>query len=212
MVPMVPENYQTPYFRGVTYVASYPSPESFPNPDHMPVIAFVGRSNSGKSSLLSALCDHKNLARSSKTAGKTRLLNYFIIPKPVPGRDTTGLFLVDTPGYGHARLSKDERHIIRQMIDNFLLKATGLSLIIVILDARRKIESEELSILSYCDDHEIPLIMARTKWDTMNSAEKKDARSLWKAEGILSVCHPVSSTKKAGIDTLLQKIRDTIFV
>jgi GTP-binding protein len=207
---MKPDTYQTPYFRSVTYIASYPSPEHFPNPDKVPAIAFVGRSNSGKSSLLSALCDHKNLARASKTAGKTRLLNYFFVPKPLPDQDSKSLFLVDTPGYGHAKLSKEERMVIRRMIDEFLLKAEGLNLIIMILDARRRADSEEYSVLTYCADHDIPVIMARTKWDTMNSAEKKDARNLWKAEGILSVCHPISSTKKTGLDTLLQKIRDLI--
>ncbi len=191
-------------------MASYPDPAQIPDPEGRPVVVFTGRSNSGKSSLISALCNHKNLARSSKTAGKTRLLNYFYVPKPLPDQETGGIFFVDTPGYGHAALSKEERASIRIMVDNFLLQAPGITLVIIILDARRKIGQEEAGILKYCTDHGKPVIMARTKWDTMNAAEKKSARDLWKKEGIYPWCFPVSSTKKNGLDTLLSAIRSTV--
>ncbi len=193
-----------PYLREATYVASYPTVKDCPD-NGIPVTAVTGRSNSGKSSLISALCDIKNLARSSSEPGKTRALNYFRIPDRVaPPR---GLYLVDLPGYGFAKLGHAERDRLRRMIDQFLLEGPGLALTIVALDARRDLGDEERSILDFCNEHDRPLILARTKWDKLNARERSAALAAWRKDDVTDVSIAVSSINGVGLVELLNRIR-----
>lgn len=199
--------YVTPYFRSVEYSISLPEPVS-PELHPYPSVAFAGRSNSGKSSLISALCDHKNLARSSKTAGKTRMLNYFIIPSPLG--DQNPAYLIDMPGYGYAKISGSEREALSVMIESFFNHIQRLSLLVIVLDSRRSIAEEERSIMRFCAAAGVKIIFARTKWDTLNSDEKKKVRKKWQSEGITDLCLPLSSTKKKGLEPLLELIRERL--
>ncbi len=202
------------YFRGTNYVGSYPDRETAPDVGDVPLIAFTGRSNSGKSSLISALCDHKNLAYVSGTAGKTRSLTYFHVPGETRAPDGAPpypeLYLVDMPGFGFAKLNRPERARLRALADDFLLNESRIRLIVVVLDARRSLEGEEQNILNYCRTTGRSLVFARTKWDKLNAREKKDARARWKKEGITKECLPISSTKKTGLNRLLLDIRDLL--
>lgn len=191
------------YFRGVTYVASYPDIELAPAEGQ--VVAFTGRSNAGKSSLISALCDHSNLARVSKKPGKTRTLNYFYVPEQ-------DFYLVDLPGFGYASLPHEEKEKLYDMIDKFLFHVRNLKLLIIVMDAARKIGQEELNIMGHCSEQGIPFILARSRWDRLNQKEKSKAKSLWKKEGISPYCHIVSSTKNTGILELKSKITEKIQV
>lgn len=196
---------QLGFFRGVKYVGSYPTRPAQPPEGDFPVIAFTGRSNSGKSTLLSALCDHRNLAKTSRTAGKTRTLNYFLVPNPFG--EEHPLYLVDMPGYGYARLSKAEMKKLREIIDRFLLEENRLIVAVLVLDARRRLEREERGVLEHSLTIGRPCILARTKWDRLNAREKKDARAMWKEEGIASICIPVSSPQKIGLAEILREIK-----
>jgi len=188
------------YFRGVAYTGSYPDVASCPE-DGLPVIAFTGRSNSGKSSLLSALCDHKNLAHTSKSAGKTKTLNYFYVPEEKP------FYLLDMPGYGFARMAPQEKGKLRRMIDRFLLESDALRFTILVLDARRTLASEERGIVEFCRMNDRPFLLARSKWDLLNQKEKAAAKRVWKEEGVLEHSLPVSSLKKIGLTELIGMIR-----
>jgi len=194
-------------FRGARYISSHPSYHSAPQ-DGIPIIVFIGRSNSGKSSLISALCGHKNLARSSSEPGKTRLLNYFEVP--FKSIRTEKFYIVDTPGYGYAKISKSEKKKLREMVDDFLLNEKEIRLILLILDARRKLGEEEMNILNYCRDHGLPYLFVRTKWDTLNQKEKSAAAKAWKKEGIQEDCKSVSSVSGEGIEKVFITIQSIL--
>lgn len=200
---MKPEEMKDTFpFREVSCIASYPHVNDCPS--DKPAVVFCGPSNSGKSSLLSAICDHKNLARVSKTAGKTQLINYFIVPETSGQREA---YFVDLPGYGFAKLPQKKIMELRQMIDSFLMEAPSVVLTVLVLDCRRKISDTEISIIDFHRTTDRPLLIARTKWDKLNTQERSKAKSQWKKEEILSFCVPVSSTKRTGIPVLNQKIR-----
>ncbi len=114
------------------------------------------------------------------------------------------------PGYGFARISDAERKKLRTMVDRFLLEAENLRLIVVVLDARRKLGEEERNIIHYCNDTGLPFLLARSKWDTMNEKEKNRAKKLWKEEGVLEYSLPVSSLKSKGLEPLLLTIRERV--
>ena len=196
-----------PFFRGAEYRGSFADCRGLPSSSDEPAVGFTGRSNSGKSSLISALCDHRNLAKTSRTAGKTRTLNYFFVPAEGPRR---AFYLADMPGYGYARVSDNERKRLRRLSDEFFLQETNLIFLFIVLDARRKLGSEERNILEHFQENEVGLILARTKWDRLNAREKKEARALWKAEGVQDISYPISSTKKTGLVELLRLIRDRL--
>jgi len=187
------------FFKGAEYLSSFTDYKSTPE-DGVPIIVFIGRSNSGKSTLISSLCDHKNLARTSSTPGKTRLLNYFTVPVKNEAKDT--IYFVDTPGYGYAKMSAGERKSLRNMVDGFLLNKKGVRLIVLILDARRKMGEEEKSVLMYCRESKVPIVFVRSKWDTLNQKEKSKAVKDWKTENIFNICQPVSSTQKSGLEKI----------
>lgn len=193
------------FFSGTIFKGSFPDINDCPSSADIPLVAFTGRSNSGKSSLLSALCNHRNLAKVSSTAGKTRLLNYFYVPSGVaPG---PGIFLVDMPGFGYANLPKREIESLRAMSDRFFIHAINLILIILILDARRDPDEEEYNIIKFCREEKKEIIFARTKWDTLNAAERSRKKKRWSEQSLSDITMTVSSTKKTGLTEMLQKIR-----
>ncbi|MDH5655461.1 MAG: ribosome biogenesis GTP-binding protein YihA/YsxC [Spirochaetia bacterium] len=191
------------FFKGASYKSSYPSVQSAPD-DSIPIVVFTGRSNSGKSSLISALCRHKNLAHSSGTPGKTRLLNYFSVPFKKFGLEE--IYFVDMPGYGYAKLSSSEKKELRMMVDNFLIQKKDIRLMLVVLDARRNLGEEEKNIILYCKEHHVPFLLVRTKWDTLNQKEKAGVIKNWKAERIYDDCAAVSSLKTTGLNQVAEKI------
>jgi len=193
------------FFRGTEYKGSYAKAEDCPSSAAIPVVAFTGRSNSGKSSLLSAICDHSNLARTSKTAGKTRTLNYFLVPPASSGGP--GLYLVDLPGYGYATLPHSERLQIREMVDAFLATVENVRLLIIVLDSRREPAEEERSVRAWCEAHGQPFVFALTKWDKLGNKERSPILKFWKEWGAPHLF--ISSTTKYGIDKIIEMIRST---
>ena len=193
--------------RGVTYLASFPDLTHARKLALGPLVALVGRSNSGKSTLLSALCDHVGLAHASRKAGKTRMLNYFMVPEQL---EVPRFFLVDLPGYGYAAASQAQRRKLRRMVDSFLLEADELAAVVLVLDARREPESEEEGVMEHCSHVGRQLIFARTKWDRLNAREKKTARESWRRNGIGPLCEPVSAPKRLGVGEILVALRATL--
>jgi GTP-binding protein len=139
-------------------------------PDATVEIAVVGRSNVGKSSLVNALANRKDLAKTSKTPGATRLLNVFELGDPPPGR-----WLVDLPGYGYAKVSATERRRWQQMIEGYLTKRPSLRRVLVLVDAEvgpTPLDVQTLEWLGYVGR---PLRVVATKADKVGPS-KRDAR------------------------------------
>ncbi len=150
---------------GAERVATAAGPEGFPR-EGLPEIAFLGRSNVGKSSLLNRLVSRKQLARTSGTPGKTRLLHFFEVRRRGPHGDTSLLF-VDLPGYGFARVSRAERAAWRPLVEGYLADRPPLRLAILLQDLRRDVSDDELDLLAWLEARGVAALVALTKCDKL---------------------------------------------
>jgi GTP-binding protein len=146
----------------VTFAGSAASPAQFPR-DRLPEVAFLGRSNVGKSRLLNALCGTKGLARVSSTPGRTRLLGFF----RVGGR----FYLTDLPGYGYARVPERERRAWQTLVDGYLVGREPLALCLFLIDARHDPMANDTMLRDYLDHHRLPYVLAATKADKVGRGE-----------------------------------------
>jgi GTP-binding protein len=128
----------------------------------LPEVAFAGRSNVGKSSLLNSLVRRKAFARVSRTPGRTREINFF--------RINNGFVLVDLPGYGYARVSKEKKAEWKPLIQSYLRRTTQLRGIVLLLDIRREPSDDDLAMLDFLAETEVPTIVALTKKDKLTKA------------------------------------------
>jgi GTP-binding protein len=131
----------------------------------MPEVAFAGRSNVGKSSLINCLLNRKGLVRTSSTPGRTQLLNFFLINED--------LYLVDLPGYGFARAPRAEREKWQPMVHGYLRGRVSLRAVVWLLDVRRDPSREDLQFLDWLEESEIPTIPVVTKVDKVSRNELK---------------------------------------
>ena len=136
----------------------------------LPEVAVVGRSNVGKSSLLNVLVRRKAFARVSRTPGRTQEINFFEVNK--------AFIIVDLPGYGYARVAKTKRHAWRDLMDAYLRNTTQLRGVLALLDARRKPSDEDLDMLEYLADLEIPALVAITKVDKLGAVARRESVAL----------------------------------
>jgi len=140
-------------------ITSAASASGFPPPGP-PEIAFLGRSNVGKSSLLNALVGRRSLARTSSTPGKTRLLNWFRVVRG--GRE---VWFVDLPGYGYAKVAKSERAEWKRWIEQYLGNRRTLKLAVLLQDLRRDPSEDERLLLEWLAERDVPAVVALTKCD-----------------------------------------------
>ena len=129
-----------------------------PSPQ-MAEYAFIGRSNVGKSSLINALVNNKNLAKTSARPGKTQLINHFLINKT--------WYLVDLPGYGFAKISKEKRAEFHDMISEYLLNRTNLMCLFVLIDSRHNPQAIDQEFIQWLAENEIPFVLVFTKTDKL---------------------------------------------
>jgi GTP-binding protein len=135
----------------------------------LPEIAFAGRSNVGKSSLLNRLVGRKSLARVSRTPGRTREINFFKV---------NNLFiLADLPGYGYARISKTQKAEWRPMLDRYLAKTPQLAGVVQLLDIRRSPSQDDIAMLDFLAELEMPTIIVLTKLDKVSRKAAADRAS-----------------------------------
>ena len=128
-----------------------------------PEVAFAGRSNVGKSSLLNRLVGHHKLARVSKTPGRTQQLNFFALNE--------SLVFVDLPGYGFARVPLPVKQQWQHLIESYLTHSRALRAVVVIVDIRRGIEGEDEQLLDFLAAHDLPAIVVATKCDKVTRSE-----------------------------------------
>ncbi len=126
-------------------------------------VAFAGRSNAGKSSALNAICAQTGLARTSKTPGRTQLLNVFTLDD--------GRRLIDLPGYGYAKVPIDMRDNWRKLIDAYLRERESLKGVVLIMDSRHPLKDFDRQMLTYCTGIELPCLLLLTKADKLSRSE-----------------------------------------
>jgi len=158
-------NYEKTPVKDAVFVKSSPDFTECPPPE-IPEVAFIGRSNVGKSSLINMLTKRKNLAKISGKPGKTRLINHFLINK--------NWHLVDLPGYGWAKVGKKERTKWDKMIKDYFLRREGLSCVFVLIDVRHDPLEQDLTMINWLGENGLPLALVFTKCDKLGKA-KTDA-------------------------------------
>jgi GTP-binding protein len=184
-------------------VATATAPRGFPA-EGLPEVAFLGRSNSGKSSLLNALVGRRELARISATPGKTRAIHFYRIEREAGARGARRLLLVDLPGYGYARVSKSERAGWRALVEGYLDGRAPLRAAVLLQDVRRDVSDEERDLIAWLDARRIPTLVALTKCDKLKpGARMLRVRALERAHGLAAGrVVATSSREKLGVDAL----------
>ena len=181
-------------------------PDQFPDTSRL-AFAFLGRSNVGKSSLLNALVQRKQLARTSSTPGKTRMIHFFEVDV-----DSQALMLVDLPGYGWARVSRKERESWQSLVEGYLEDREALRTAILLQDLRRDFSEDETLLLDWLAERGIEALVVLTKGDKLKPMRRaKRAKELRGQLGNRSV--PVlltSSQAKQGIHELWKAIRERL--
>ncbi len=167
------------------FLLSASGPEQFPRQE-LPEIAFLGRSNVGKSSLINALVGQKSLAFTSSKPGCTQTINFY----RVAGR----FQFVDLPGYGYAQVSKERTHEWKKLIESYLLERQVLELCILLLDARRGWTEKDLDLKSWLEIQGRPSLVVATKMDKLkNQSEMQQSlKALRSAGGEVMLCSAVT--------------------
>jgi GTP-binding protein len=164
--------------KSALFIKSSPSYRDCPN-DDMPLYAFIGRSNVGKSSLINMLTDTKGLAKTSGTPGKTLLINHFLINE--------SFYFVDLPGYGFAKISKTAKKGLREMVFSYLEFTENLQTIFVLIDSRLEPQDIDINFVNWIGEKQLPLCLIFTKSDKLKrnelasniSAYKKHLSKYW---------------------------------
>ncbi len=165
--------------------------------------AFIGRSNVGKSSLINMLCNNNKLAKISATPGKTQLINHFLI--------NDAWYLVDLPGYGFAKTSKDKRSKFETIIYDYCKKRESLVCLFILIDSRLPLQKIDHEFMSWCGEHEIPFSIIYTKADKNSKAElarniKNIETELLKEWAEMPNTFITSAEKKVGKEDILEFI------
>jgi GTP-binding protein len=180
------------------FVGSFPSVNKFPKGNHIE-IAFAGRSNVGKSSLLNFLCERKSLAQISGKPGKTQMINHFLINETWK--------MIDLPGYGYAKISKKHRESLATMIDGYVLNSPNLALLMVLVDSRIPPQKLDLDFMCRLGEAGVPFAVCFTKCDKLDADHEKrisdyetELLRYWEE---LPTIFQTSSKKKRGRDDVL---------
>lgn len=168
-------------------------------------IAFIGRSNVGKSSLINALTNRNKLAKISSTPGKTQHINHFII--------NDEWYLVDLPGYGYARVSKNLKKSFEGMISDYLLKRPNLTCVFVLIDSRHELQKADEEFILWLGENQVPFSLIYTKSDKLKKSQKESnvqriEQALLKYFEVLPPTFLTSSEKKEGLSPLLDYIEN----
>lgn len=188
------------------FVTSAPTVSKCPA-DTKPEFAFIGRSNVGKSSLINMLCNHKGLAKTSSTPGKTLLINHFII--------NNEWYLVDLPGYGYAKRSKSVQEKLDQMIRSYILQRDQLVNVFVLIDVRHEQQKVDREFIDWLGASNIPFSIVFTKADKLGRVRAQANADAWMKQLLdtwetLPPYFLTSSEKKSGREEVLDYIGQVI--
>jgi len=188
----------------LTFVCAATESKLFPS-DMGNEIALCGRSNSGKSTLINALANQKKLAKTSNTPGRTQSINFFQLTNDKVKK------VVDLPGFGYAKASKQDQNAWGKLILSYLEKRAALTDLILIMDMRHPFQNKDLEFLSLCESLNLPIHLVLTKADKLNN---KETQKTLKVVSEKMADYPAivdslvfSATKKIGLETLLNKIK-----
>ena len=169
--------------------------EQYPD-DGLPQLAFVGRSNVDKSSSINTLINRKKIARVSQTPGKTRTINFYKI--------NSEFYFVDLPGYGYAKLSKEEKSSWGKVMEEYFINSKNLIHVFILVDIRHEPKEDDVLMLDFVRNYGIPVSIIATKSDkvTRNDAaiSKRTIKSKMKLEGERIL--PISALKKTGVEEI----------
>lgn len=173
-------------------------------PSEVPEIAFAGRSNVGKSSLLNKLFNRKSLARVSSVPGKTITINFY---------DVDGYKFVDLPGYGYAKLSKSERDRFGELMEGYFQSERNIKLVVQLVDMRHKPSQDDFGMIDFMQQMDIPFIVVCTKADKLKVKEFKRREKEIKEELSMvdeNLIIPFSSQSGLGLDTIKMLIEKSL--
>lgn len=194
------ENKQTPYVKQSEFVTSAVRKDQYPK-DARPEIAFVGRSNVGKSSLINSITNRRHLAKVSSVPGKTRLVNFFLI--------NNSFYLVDLPGYGYAKVSKSEKESWGKIIETYLVEREPLKRVVLLVDCRHKPSADDQMMIDWIRHFGYDIIVIGTKSDKLTKNELRKSELVIRETLKLSKDDKLmffSSLKKEGKDELAQEL------
>ncbi len=182
--------------KNVEFVKSAVYPDHYPEYD-FPEIAFAGRSNVGKSSLINTLIQRKGMVKSSSKPGCTQLINFFLVNEI--------LSFVDLPGYGYAKVSKKIRAQWRPMVERYLKARESLLGLILLIDIRRDPGKEEFEMIQWLESHDMPFLVVLTKVDKLSKTKQQ--------KRLTAICSQLNRDKNGVIlfSAKTKKGRETIF-
>ena len=208
------------HIKKASYIISSPSFEKCPPPDRKE-IAFIGRSNVGKSSLINMLCNNEKLAKTSGSPGKTQMINHFEVvstPQMATGNKTyvnNDWYLVDLPGYGFAKVSISSRRRWEQMIENYLRNRENLVQVFVLIDSRHSPQKIDLEFLENLKLWDVPFSLVFTKADketqrVVSKNVKSFLEALKQTWQFLPRHFVSSAAKKQGKEKILNLVQELL--
>lgn len=188
--------------RNAEFFASYGTYKQIPSPERIEIV-FAGRSNVGKSSLINRLFGRKSLARVSAVPGKTQTINFYSLEN---------VFFVDLPGYGYAKVAKTEKERWIELIGGYFADPErDIGLVLSLVDMRHPPSQDDITMINFLIDNELPFIVVLTKADKLNKSERAKRMELIKKElpcfEQLTVV-PFSAVTDEGVDTLREIITE----
>jgi GTP-binding protein len=191
--------------KSAEFFTSAQSPSDYPD-DGIPHIAVAGRSNVGKSSLLNMVAQRKGLVKTSQVPGKTRLINFFLVNKSGPPGQS--FYLVDIPGFGYAKVGREEKHKMEDAIEAYFRKSKRLAGLLYLIDVRMTDSRVDAEALDWLSEFDVPLMVVATKGDKLPREQARKALN----EIMLRYKLPeppllTSADKKTGREELLEQIR-----
>ncbi len=155
------------HVKSAEFVTSAVKPTHYP-PSEFPEVAFAGRSNVGKSSLINKLVNRKRLVKTSSTPGRTQLINFFTVNE--------NLSFVDLPGYGYAKVPKAVKKKWGPMVESYLASRSSLKAVVLLMDLRRTPRQEEFNLIDWLLHYKIPMILVLTKADKLSKTKQRKQR------------------------------------
>jgi GTP-binding protein len=194
--------------RSAVFTKSSQKLEECPAPN-LPEYAFIGRSNVGKSSLINMLMGMKALAKVSGTPGKTQLINHFTINEE--------WYIVDLPGYGYAKVSKNKREVFSEMITRYTLNRDNLHCLFVLIDSRIEPQAIDLTFINWLGINQVPFSLVFTKTDKVSSNElssiiaqfNKELLKQWEELPKLFTCSAVTRIGRTEILNFIGEVNTT---